>query len=581
MFKKLLNCTRGYVRETILTPAFVAGEVIFDSLIPLVMKNLIDYGINEGNLGYTVKAGIIMVIFAALGMACGGLSGMYNAISAAGFGKNLRHDVFYKIQDFSFANIDKFSTGGLVTRLTTDITNIQMAFMMLTRVAVRAPLNMLIALVMTFQISVPLSWIFVAAIPILGGILIFIASKAHVVFEKMFDTYDLLNNIIQENLHGIRVVKSFVREDHEREKFDKKSTEIHDLSCRAERIISFNQPSMQVVVYTCMILLSWFGASIIVKSGETELTTGGLTSMFTYAMQVLMSLMMLSMTYVMITMAMADAKRIGEVLVEEPTIEDPENAVTDVKNGSIKFDHVDFSYKGDKDKLCMYDVNLDIKSGEVVGIIGGTGTSKSTLVQLIPRLYDTTSGTVYVGGIDVKKYALKPLRDSVAMVLQKNELFSGTVKDNLRWGNENATDEELVEACKLAQADGFINEMPDGYDTHIEQGGRNVSGGQKQRLCIARALLKKPKILILDDSTSAVDTKTDAMIRAGFRSFIPETTKIIIAQRVASVEDADKIIVMDGGRIMDVGTHEELLARSNIYREVYQSQKKGGDSDGE
>ncbi len=580
MFKRILGCVREYKVETILTPIFVAGEVVFDSLIPLVIARLIDKGIEEGNMRYTVLSGLVMLLLAALGMLCGALSGRYNAISAAGFGKNLRHDVFYKIQDFSFSNIDKFSTGGLVTRLTTDVTNIQTAFMMLTRVAVRAPLNMIFALVMTFTISVKLSWIYVAAIPVLGAVLLLIASKAHVVFEKMFDAYDWLNNVIQENLHGIRVVKSFVREEHEKGKFRTASQQIYDYSTRAERLLAFNQPAMQTVVYTCMILISWFGSKIVVNSGATELTVGELTSMFTYTMQILSSLMMLSMTYVTITMARADADRIGEVLNEEPSIVDPADPVTTVADGSIRLDHVGFSYKGDKDRLCMTDINLDIRSGELVGIIGGTGSGKSTLVQLIPRLYDATVGTVEVGGVDVRSYALKPLRDAVAMVLQKNELFSGTVKENLRWGNESATDDELIEACKLAQADGFIRELPNGYDTHIEQGGRNVSGGQKQRLCIARALLKKPKILILDDSTSAVDTRTDSLIRAGFRSYIPETTKIIIAQRITSVQDADKIVVLDGGRIVDVGTHDELLKRSEIYREVYVSQQKGGDENG-
>ncbi|MGM9521363.1 MAG: ABC transporter ATP-binding protein [Oscillospiraceae bacterium] len=580
MLKRLAGCIREYKTATILTPVFVAGEVVFDALIPLVMAKLIDNGIEKGDLKYTVISGILMLLLAALGMFCGAMSGRYNAIAAAGFGKNLRHDVYHKIQEFSFTNIDKFSTGGLVTRLTTDITNIQQAFMMLTRIASRAPLNIIISLFFTFTISAKLSLIFICAIPVLAAILLFIASKAHVIFERVFNTYDRLNNVVQENLHGIRVVKSFVREEHEKEKFNGVSESIYKDFTKAEKILSFNQPSMQTVIYTCMILISWIGARIIVNSGGTELTTGGLTSLFTYAMQVLMSLMMLSMVYVMITMARADAERIGEVLTEEPTIEDTDNPVMQVKDGSIRFEHVDFSYKGDKNKLCMYDADFEIKSGEVVGIIGGTGSSKSTLVQLIPRLYDATSGTVYVGGVDVKDYDVKTLRDCVAMVLQKNELFSGTIKENLRWGNENATDEELVEACRLAQADGFIREMPDGYDTHIEQGGRNVSGGQKQRLCIARALLKKPKILILDDSTSAVDTRTDALIRAGFRDYIPETTKIIIAQRISSVQDADKIIVMDGGRINGIGTHDELMVSNAIYREVYTSQIKGGEEDG-
>jgi ATP-binding cassette subfamily B protein len=581
MLKRLMGCIREYKVPTILTPIFVMLEVLFDTLIPLVMAKLIDNGIEKGNLKYTIIAGIVMLALASLGMLCGALSGKYNAIAAAGFGKNLRHDVYHKIQEFSFTNIDKFSTGGLVTRLTTDVTNIQQAFMMLTRVASRCPLTIIITLIITFSISAKLSWIFVAAIPVLVVVLLLISSKAHVIFQRVFDTYDDLNNVVQENLHGIRVVKSFVREDHEKEKFNGISESIYKDFIKAEGILAFNQPAMQTVVYTCMVLISWFGAKLIVNSGATELTTGSLTSLISYAMQLLMSLMMLSMVYVMITMASADAKRIGEVLDEDPTIEDPENPVYNVPNGDIRFDHVDFSYKGDPNRLCMTDVNLDIKSGEIVGIIGGTGSSKSTLVQLSPRLYDTTSGTVYVGDTDVRQYDIKALRDSVAMVLQKNELFSGTIKENLRWGNENATDDEIVEACKLAQADGFINEMPNGYDTYIEQGGRNVSGGQKQRLCIARALLKKPKILILDDSTSAVDTKTDALIRAGFKDYIPETTKLIIAQRVSSVQDADKIIVMDNGTINAIGTHDELLKTNKIYKEVYTSQVKGGAEDGE
>ncbi len=575
MIRTLLGCVREYKRETIMTPVFVLLEVIFDSLIPLVMAKLIDYGIKAGDLSYTIWAGVVMLVLAAFGMVSGALAGKYDAIAAAGFGKNLRHDVFHKIQDFSFTNIDKFSTGGLVTRLNTDVTNVQMGFMMMIRMAARAPLNIITALVMTLTISWKLSLIFLFAMPLLLTVLLVIANHARPVFERMFNAYDRLNSIIQENLHGIRVVKSFVREDHEREKFNDSSSEILGYSLKAERLLAFNQPAMQTTVYLCMLLISWFGAQIIVNSGGTELSTGNLSSMFTYVMQLLMSLMMLSMIYVMVTMASADLRRISDVLNEEPTIEEKPDAVRQVPDGSIRFEHVDFSYKGDKNKLCMIDADFSIAPGEVVGIIGGTGSSKSTLVQLIPRLYDVTSGAVYVGGVDVRDYDVKVLRDSVAMVLQKNELFSGTVKENLRWGNENATDEELVEACKLAQADGFVREMPDGYDTHIEQGGRNVSGGQKQRLCIARALLKKPKILILDDSTSAVDTKTDALIRAGFKSYIPETTKIIIAQRVSSVQDADKIIVMDGGRVDAIGTHEELLKTNKIYSEVYNSQVKG------
>jgi ATP-binding cassette subfamily B protein len=580
MIKRLTSYIGEYKKQTILAPVFVSLEVVVECLVPLIMARLIDKGINAGNMRYIVLSGIAMLVCSFAGLAFGTLSGKYAAEAGAGFSKNLRHDIYYKIQEFSFANIDKFSTAGLITRLTTDVSNVQMAFMMIIRMAVRSPFSLIFSIIMALTISPKLTLIFVVAAPILGIALVTISKKAHPMFQKVFNTYDKLNNVVQENLRGIRVVKSFVREDYEREKFDGISQSIFTDFTKVEKLLALNQPIMQTIIYTCMLLISWFGAKMIVNSGGTELTTGLLTSLFSYAMQILSSLMMLGMFYVMITMSRTAAERICEVLDEESSITEKSSPVKDVKDGSVKFDHVDFSYKGDPNKLCMSDISFEIKSGEIVGIIGGTGSSKSTLVQLIPRLYDTTNGSVYVGGINVRDYDMTVLRDAVAMVLQKNELFSGTIKENLRWGNEHATDEEIIEACKLAQADGFIQEMPNKYDTYIEQGGTNVSGGQKQRLCIARALLKKPKILILDDSTSAVDTKTDALIRMGFRSFIPDTTKIIIAQRISSVQDADKIIVLDDGRISAIGTHDELLEKSEIYREVYTSQTKGDKIDG-
>ena len=538
------------------------------------MKDLIDNGIDAGNMPYTVKMGILLVGFAVVSLVCGIIAGRTSSIATAGFAHNVRRAMFHKVQEYSFSNIDKFSTSSIVTRLTTDVTNVQQAFMMVIRVAIRAPLMMIISLIFAFQINAKLSIMYLCAIPVLGVALYVIVRFAHPIFEKVFHIYDKLNMVVQENLRGIRVVKSFVREEHEKEKFGKVSEDIYKNFSKAEKITAFNMPVMQFTMYVCMILASWFGARFVVYDG---MTTGALSSIISYAAMILSGLMMLSMVFVMITISQASVERINEILDEESTITSPENPVMEVPDGSIEFDDVDFSYSSRSDKLCLKDVNLKIKSGQTVGIIGGTGSSKSTLVQMIPRLYDATSGTVKVGGIDVREYDLEVLRNSVSMVLQKNELFSGSIKDNLRWGDEHATDEEIQHACRLAQASEFIEKLPNGYDTYIERGGTNVSGGQKQRLCIARALLKKPKILILDDSTSAVDTATDAKIRDGFREFIPETTKIIIAQRISSVQDADMIIVMDNGAINAIGTHEELMATNPIYREVYMSQQKGGE----
>lgn len=580
MLKRLLASVREYKRDTILTPIFVTIESVLDIMLPFLIASLIDKGIEAGNLTNVIKIGLLMLLSAMASMLFGILSGRSAARASAGFAKNLRHDTFYKVQGFSFASIDKFSTSSLVTRLTTDITNIQNAYMMSIRMACRAPSMMIFALIMSFRISPSLAMVYVCAIPLLAIALYTIIRFAHPTFTKVFKKYDQLNQVVRENLHGIRVVKSFVREDHEVEKFKDSSGAIYKLFLRAERFLAFNHPVMQIAMNGCVLLVSWIGAKLIVNSGGADLTTGQLTSVISYAGQVLMSLMMLSMFFVMITMSRASMERIDEVLSEEIDLENCENPISTVKDGSIKFENVSFSYSKNKDKQCLFGVDLDIPSGSTIGIIGGTGSSKSTLVQLIPRLYDTTEGSVYVGGVDVKDYDLSALRDSVSMVLQKNELFSGTIKENLRWGNENATDEELIEACKLSQADGFIREFPDGYDTFIEQGGTNVSGGQKQRLCIARALLKQPKILILDDSTSAVDTATDSHIRHGLKNFIPDTTKLIIAQRISSVEDADGIIVLDGGKIDGFGTHDELLKSNDIYKEVYYSQMKGGFSDG-
>lgn len=573
MIKRLSQCIREYKKDAILSPLYVLVESLLDVAIPFVMAGLIDKGIEAGNMSMILRYGAILVGFALVALTFGALSGRSCARATAGFARNLRHDMFHHLQVYSFSNIDKFSSAGLVTRLTTDVSNVQNAFMMIIRTLIRCPAMLIFAMVMSFRINHDISLIFLAVIPILGVGLYLIIKHVHPVFERVFKTYDRLNGVVQENLSGIRVVKNFVREDHEIEKFDTISGTIYKDFSLAERILALNSPLMQGCVYACMILVSWLGAKQIVIG---NMSTGNLMSFFTYIMQILSSLMMLSMVFVMITMSRASAERIVEVLDEESDITNCDNPVYEVKDGSVEFTDVSFSYAKRPDKTVLDDIDLIIPSGQTVGIIGGTGSSKSSLVQLIPRLYDVTGGCVKVGGIDVRNYDLQTLRHNVAMVLQKNTLFSGTIKENLRWGNPDATDEELVHACRLAQADDFISTFPDGYDTYIEQGGTNVSGGQKQRLCIARAILRKPKILILDDSTSAVDTKTDALIRQAFREEIPNTTKIIIAQRISSVMDADQIVVMDNGRINACGTHEELLANNEIYREVYESQQKGG-----
>lgn len=576
MIKKLMNSIREYKRDSILAPVFVTLEVIMEVIIPWLMAELIDKGIDGENMNFILKLGIMLAIACVVSLIFGALSGKYSASASSGFAKNLRKDMFYNIQNFSFSNIDKFSTSSIVTRLTTDITNVQNAYQMIIRIAVRCPLMLVFSLIMAFNVNSELSLIFLGAIPFLGIGLFLVMSHAHPIFERVFKIYDKLNNVVQENLHGIRVVKSFVREDYEEAKFKKVSKNIYDDFVKAEKLLAFNATLMQFASYGCMLLISWIGARLIVGS---TMTTGELTSLIAYAMQILMNLMMLSMVFVMIIMARASAERITEILVEKSDLTNPENPIYEVKNGDISFKNVNFGYSKKKKKLCLKNINLDIKSGETIGVIGGTGSYKSSLVQLIPRLYDTLEGEVLVGDRDVREYDIESLRNAVAMVLQKNVLFSGTIKENLRWGNENATDEEIIRVCKLAQADDFIQTFPQKYDTYIEQGGTNVSGGQKQRLCIARALLKKPKILILDDSTSAVDTKTDASIRRAFREEIPNTTKIIIAQRISSVEDADKIVVMNNGAIDAVGTHEELLKSNKIYQEVYNSQVKGGKDD--
>ncbi|MDD2391473.1 MAG: ABC transporter ATP-binding protein [Bacilli bacterium] len=572
MIKKIAGSVRKYRKETILAPLIVAIEVVFEVSIPFLMAKLIDLGVDKGNINVISKIGLLLIILALASLFLGILAGRLSAIASAGFAKNLRHDIYYKIQDFSFANIDKFSTSSLITRMTTDVNNAQHAFQMILRIAVRAPLMMTFSLIMAFSINYKVSLIFLAATPLLSLALLYIIKKAMPLFEQVFKTYDKLNNAVLENVRGIRDVKSYVQEEAEIKKFEDTSEDIYKKFTKAEKIVAINSPLMQFFVYLCIILISFIGARLIISG---NMKTGELMSLITYSIQILMSLMMISMFFVMITISMPSLRRIFEVLDTEVDLNNPVNPIYIVKDGSIKFDNVSFSYVKNKEKLSLKNINLEIKSGEVIGIIGGTGSSKTTLVQLIPRLYDTTIGKVYVGGKDVKEYDIKTLRDEVSFVLQKNVLFSGTIKENLRWGNENASEKEMKDVCSLAQADEFIEQLSDKYDSYIEQGGANLSGGQRQRLCIARALLKNPKILILDDSTSAVDTKTDALIRKSLKQNFPNITKIIIAQRIASVEDADKIIILDDGEINGIGTHKELLKNNNIYKEVYQSQKKG------
>lgn len=578
MIKKLARSLREFKKDSILSPVFVSLEVLMEVLIPMLMASIIDNGIEQGNMTYIWQLGIVLVLASILSLFFGVLSGRFAAKASAGFAKNLRKDMFSRIQQYSFTNIDKFSNASLVTRLTTDITNVQMAFMMIVRVAVRGPIMLIFAVIFSVQLNAELSLIYLVAIPVLGAGLFWITWKAHPRFEKVFRSYDSLNRVVQENVTAMRVVKAYVREDHENKKFHRISDRVYNLFVSAEKLVCMNTPLMMFAMYTCITLICLLGGQQIIAG---DFTTGQLLSQMTYATQILSSLMMLSMVFVMIIMARTSAERIVEVLDEESALKDPADPVEEVPNGSIDFNQVNFSYIGDKEKLALAGVDLHIKSGETVGIIGGTGSAKSTLVQLIPRLYDATEGSVLVGGIDVRQYGLEALRKQVAMVLQKNVLFAGSIKDNLRWGKPDATDEEIVHACKLAQADEFIQGFPDGYDTHIEQGGSNVSGGQKQRLCIARALLAHPKILILDDSTSAVDTCTDALIRKAFAEEIPGTTKLIIAQRINSVENADRVIVLDNGRVDAFDTPENLLKTNKIYREVYQSQGGKGAEDHE
>ncbi len=577
MIKELSKCIREYKKASILTPIFVSLEVVMECIIPFIIARLV----NQIKAGCEFRViayyGCVLLVMAGLSLTFGALSGAYCATASCGFARNLRKDLFYKLQTYSFTNIDRFSTSSLITRLTTDTANVQMAYMMIIRIAIRCPFMLIFSFTMAFVMGGRMAWVFLFTIPVLGIALFSIIRKVMPLFKKVFKKYDNLNNSIQENIKGMRVVKSYVREEYEKEKFGKAAEDICTDFTRAERILALNNPIMQFCMYTVMIFVLYFGSYTIITTRGIALDVGQFSALLTYNFQILMSLMMISMIFVMITMASESAKRIVEVLQEESTIHNPENPIYEVKDGSVDFENVNFKYSEKAEKMALSDIDLHIRSGETIGIIGGTGSSKSSLIQLISRLYDASEGCVKVGGIDVKEYDLETLRNQVSVVLQKNILFSGSIKDNLRWGNKDATDEEIIEACRLAQADEFINLFPKGYDTHIEQGGTNVSGGQKQRLCIARALLKKPKILILDDSTSAVDTKTDALIRKAFKEFIPETTKIIIAQRTSSVEDADRIIVMDKGTIDAVGTHEELMHNNDIYREVYTSQNKAGD----
>ncbi len=575
MIKKLAGCVREYTLPSLITPVLILGESILEVLIPFYMADLIDLGIDAGDMDFIRSCGIKLIVLAMLSLACGIAAGCMASVASAGFAKNLMHDMYHRIQRFSFANIDKFSTGGLVTRLTTDVTNVQMAFQMALRGLVRSPSLIVFALIMAFRINTTLPLVFICAIPVLGVGIFLIFRNAHPLFVRVFKIYDRLNSVVQENLRGIRVVKAFIREDHETEKFMDVSGDMYRTNLRAEYIMACLAPLMQFAMYACMLLIAWIGARLIVSG---SMTSGKLMSFLSYVMQILISLMFLSMIIMMSVIASAAARRICEVLDEEPDIKDPEgDAVTELADGSIRFERVSFGYSKDTD--CLTDIDLEIRSGETIGIIGGTGSGKSSLVQLIPRLYDVTAGRVLVGGADVRGYDLFALRSGVAMVLQKNVLFSGTVRENLLWGNKDASDEDLVRACVIAQADGFIRQMPDGYDSRIEQGGTNVSGGQRQRLCIARAIVGSPRILILDDSTSAVDTATDALIRKGFREMLPETTKLIIAQRISSIQDADRIIVLNEGRVDGFGTHEELMASNQIYREVCEAQTRDGDFD--
>lgn len=575
MIKRLLSCVREYKRPALLSPLFITLEVIMEVLIPLYMGKLIDLGIDQGDMSSIFKIGALLVVMCLLSLLSGALSGRAAAIASAGFSTNLRHDLFHQVQTFSFSSIDKFSSSSIVTRLTTDVSRMQNAFMMVIRIAVRAPIMLVLSTIMAFRINSKLAMIFLVVLPILAISIFLVMKTVYPIFRRVFKTYDRLNQVVQENVRGIRVVKSFVREDYENKKFTSISERIYKDFLKAETIIAVTSPIMNLCSYACIIFIAWMGSRLIVITHGAAMSTGDLTSILTYVMQILMNLMMLSMTIMQLIMSRASGDRIVEILDETDTLATPkENPVTEVADGSIQFDHVTFAYSRQAEKPALEDINLSIPSGCTVGIVGGTGSSKSSLVQLIPRLYDAQSGSIRVGGVDVRKYDLDVLRNEVAMVLQKNVLFSGTIKENLRWGKEDATDEELIYACELAQADGFIREFPDGYDTYIEQGGANVSGGQRQRLCIARALLKKPKILILDDSTSAVDTRTDALIRQAFAQEIPNTTKLIIAQRINSIQDADMIIVLNDGRVDACGTHEQLLASNTIYREVYESQTR-------